>query len=645
MALYRDIQFNKGTVTDLMGATGTVTGATFNKDKKGWALHTGVGKYVQYDKQLLPDGAFSVVAWVKCDKIDLVSRILPLIANNTFGAYGIILNSNYNGSISRPMLWLGANNFKYFYYVLDTKWHCFIFTIDGGLQTSISSAKMYVDNIEKAQMAAAITSGTPNARNTFLYLGGASAGANPIGKYDARLKVYDHVLTSKEREREQVEFEAAQPLTYQKRLLSLPKPTELKQSGLIAKYNMKPVGGILHDISGNGKHITVPVGGYITTAKGLRGYNKNIGLSTYNLIPTTLSCTDFTYCLAHDGMVFPSATLFHKIKYIGVSNTTLKYFETPTFTDFTPSIPVAQLTSNGTIIFTYTNSTKTLTVTINGVFAGSCVFATAIGTTSFESILNVGNYAGKQINGTIKDITIYNKVISTPEIKQYHNQFNEVILHEKFEDMAVGSAKLPNGWIKNGGSFVCGESTTNDAVIKSIRKGTKYLRCVTAGIVAIPSKWVNGTMEFSLYKNTLNNTTQIGLISDIIKLGVWNGFGYMFWFYQNNSISMYRINNTGGTNVITTSPNYISNNTWYRIRITRTTSGTFTIYILGGNFTSWTLVGDTNKDGVMNNQDAQWGSGSNPVSDTTYNSSSYFVIDLDANDRVSDILIQNQIKA
>ena len=53
MGLYRDIQFNKGTVTDLMGAVGTVTGATFNKDKKGWALQTGSGKYVQYDKQLL----------------------------------------------------------------------------------------------------------------------------------------------------------------------------------------------------------------------------------------------------------------------------------------------------------------------------------------------------------------------------------------------------------------------------------------------------------------------------------------------------------------------------------------------------------------------------------------------------------------
>ena len=77
---------------------------------------------------------------------------------------------------------------------------------------------------------------------------------------------------------------------------------------------------------------------------------------------------------------------------------------------------------------------------------------------------------------------------------------------------------------------------------------------------------------------------------------------------------------------------YIAINTWYRIRITRSTSGVFTVYILGGNFTNWTLVSTTG------------GSGTNPVTDNTYTTSSYFVMDLDANDRVSGINIQSQIK-
>ena len=428
-----------------------------------------------------------------------------------------------------------------------------------------------------------------------------------------------------------------QPLTYQKRLLSLPKPTELKQSGLVAAYNMKPVGNVLHDISGNGNHCN-QFGILHSTVKSVvfrtLGYFKNTSFVGLN---TGLNANRYSISFRIKNNSTAQQQL---IQFTGTQN----YIADNKITLFGTSNPLTQNSSMGIgqwNTITFLIKAPGAEIYMNGVSDGSNLTYTEnisalrifIGTLYNEQ-------ATLKLNAEIQDIRIHNRLLTAQEIKAYHNSFNEVILHEKFEDMAVGSAKLPNGWIKNGGSFVCGESTTNDAVIKSIRKGTKYLRCVTAGIVAIPCKWVNGTIEFSWYKAALSNVTRISFIdTDLIPNNIK---AYIINIETDNSI---RLVKTTVSNLIITTPNYITINTYYRIRITRTTSGIFSIYILGGNFTSWTLVGDTNKDGVMNNQDAQWGSGSNPVSDTTYNSSSYFVIDLDANDRVSDILIQNQIKA
>ena len=336
--------------------------------------------------------------------------------------------------------------------------------------------------------------------------------------------------------------------------------------------------------------------------------------------------------MSHDEFSGTSWVIFEKSpsKYIGISvGGMLKYFDGSQL-GFTPQIPISQLYRKGTIVFTYNNTTKIMMVYIDGLYAGQCTFINPIGTTSFASVFNSGGYGGKQIDGVVKDISIYNRVISTQEIKAYHNSFNEITLHETFDDMAVGSSRLPNGWIKNGGSFVCEENTTNDPVIKLIRKGTKYLKCVTAGIVAIPCKQAYGTWEFDWFKGSDTNTMLISFIQTQIS-GYPAGFGYTFRVIANECIAITK-HSGGAADLMLTNTSYINNNTWYRIRITRTTLGVFTVYILGGNFTNWTLVSTTG------------GSGTNPVTDNTYTTSSYFVMDLDANDRVSGINIQSQIK-
>jgi hypothetical protein len=73
--------------------------------------------------------------------------------------------------------------------------------------------------------------------------------------------------------------------------------------------------------------------------------------------------------------------------------------------------------------------------------------------------------------------------------------------------------------------------------------------------------------------------------------------------------------------------NYIKNFIWYRVRITRTITGIFTVWIKGDIFSDWTLISTIG------------GSGTNPATDNTHTTSRYFVLDLDTNDCVADIEI------
>jgi len=83
-----------------------------------------------------------------------------------------------------------------------------------------------------------------------------------------------------------------------------------------------------------------------------------------------------------------------------------------------------------------------------------------------------------------------------------------------------------------------------------------------------------------------------------------------------------------GGSLWSTAKSYVSNNTWYRIKITRSSIGVFTVYIKGGSF------GD---DYVL--VDVTGGAGTNPGTDNTYTTSNYFVVDLDPGDEISNVTI------
>lgn len=174
--------------------------------------------------------------------------------------------------------------------------------------------------------------------------------------------------------------------------------------------------------------------------------------------------------------------------------------------------------------------------------------------------------------------------------------------------------------------------------LPTLTKGSKYLECVTEGNLGIPCNQSYGTWEFDLYTT---GTTQPFIHFTANNLNTYGGAGftgYMMFFYSDGRIDLTRSNSGGsGSNLFRTATTGYVKNTWYRIKITRSTAGVFTVLMKGG-----ALTPTAGYDGYTLITPA---SGTNPVTDTTYTSSQYLVLELDAGDRIANIKLTQGVQA
>lgn len=167
--------------------------------------------------------------------------------------------------------------------------------------------------------------------------------------------------------------------------------------------------------------------------------------------------------------------------------------------------------------------------------------------------------------------------------------------------------------------------------LPTIVGGTKYLECVTSGTIALPSKQAYGTWEFDLYKGADASEISCYYINNNDKLSP--SVGYRTSFSNTERVTLQRAVN--GSSVVDnfTISSYIQNNTWYRIKITRTLSGVITLYIKGGTFgNEYVLVSMIG------------GLGTNPITDNTYTTSNFFTIVLDVGSRIANIIMRKGIE-
>jgi len=175
----------------------------------------------------------------------------------------------------------------------------------------------------------------------------------------------------------------------------------------------------------------------------------------------------------------------------------------------------------------------------------------------------------------------------------------------------------------------------------------KVLTCTSAGTIATQSRQSHGCWEFDVYKGADGNAVNQAFIRDrsdgAINTG---GEGYIVLFNNDESIILRRTNIGSFDNQFVTAASYIDINTWYRLKVTRTTDGEFTVLIKGGSFTAtigydgWTLVQPTGES--LSGDPLVYTN--NPVTDNTYTTSEYCVLDLDASDKCTNLLFKNQKK-
>lgn len=214
--------------------------------------------------------------------------------------------------------------------------------------------------------------------------------------------------------------------------------------------------------------------------------------------------------------------------------------------------------------------------------------------------------------------------------------YREFVLSTTMQTFSIEATRLTDenayfGLLQAGTFYIDNVSMTEIAPLPTLTKGSKYLECVTAGVLAIPSTQAFGTIEFDFYKGADINISSFYVIANT-NLGA---NGYAFQINSTESIGLYK---TGLYTLALTANSYITINTWYRLKITRSTAGVFTVLIKGGAFVptagrnGWTLIS------------VAGGSGSNPTSaDLAVTSANYFSLDFDAGDRISNILLRNGI--
>jgi len=181
-----------------------------------------------------------------------------------------------------------------------------------------------------------------------------------------------------------------------------------------------------------------------------------------------------------------------------------------------------------------------------------------------------------------------------------------------YAGMILRTIGVADGWIEY-----------DDISIREVAKEDLVKECTTAGLLYTESGMA-GTWEWDIFHHASSSGTVIFMASVAGQETAGAQYGYSINLGTTEAFSLRELVNGAVGLRCYTSNGYISENTWYSFRVTRSPAGQFTMYIKGGAFTSWTLI----------NPDLF---GPNPYTDISTTTSKYFVLDLDAGDKFCNL--------
>lgn len=269
------------------------------------------------------------------------------------------------------------------------------------------------------------------------------------------------------------EFLNSKPQLKQKRNIKPIKPSSLmnlKDTGLVLAYNMQPQGNTLVDISGNGYNSIKPssIGGSNKSEQGMTNTGKENWITTQSAPMDSDFSISFRLKKTYTGTVLN--TVFRTSNggstgvwvYLDFSfNGRLSLDSNTNVAHFLSALPVVG--KEYTVTLTFVSATNLTSCYIDGVLFGTSNSYVPVGTRT--SVVRVGHSANGNDNllNELQDLRLYNRILSSQEIKDYHNSFTPITLIDDFSDQPADNASsiVPTGWQRISGTFKIGENIIN----------------------------------------------------------------------------------------------------------------------------------------------------------------------------------------
>jgi len=407
------------------------------------------------------------------------------------------------------------------------------------------------------------------------------------------------------------------------------------ETGLVSGWNMKPVNNTVVDqgpygnngtLSSNISFEKTPLGDTAVFQAGHNGIQINGVGGDVDVTKGTLSGwinLDDYASSTYKHLFFISYSSGHRIRLGADNNNKLSaYYQSSSTKQVTTSIALYRGWIH--VGMTWDTTAGELKMYINGVQSGSTVTGLSVIDTAFSSAsIGINGTGGSErFLGKAVKPEMFNEVKSENWFAKEYAKGRTALFKTDFcANASVASEGGTIGAFLSNTPFQFGDTTCRYKVSSDTINGTpvKVIECTTAGVVYIPTSVFGqtpteaayGTWEFWANK-TDTGSIYIYFINDLSVLTSSNGYYTLLTGGEAVSSGT----RTAGSNVADfTSSEVISANQWNRFKVTRTPAGIFTTYLNDTSITANT--------------------GNNPFTDTTFTTSNYIVLDLDAGDKIA----------
>jgi hypothetical protein len=410
-------------------------------------------------------------------------------------------------------------------------------------------------------------------------------------------------------------------------------------TGLVAAYDMHPCDGVVKDLSGNGNDGTI--NGPVFENTEIGGSMKFDGVDDYIEIADdpSLDITDDLTVLLWLKTTNSTGSLVSKFTTSG-NQRSWGMFISASKLQFVISSAgdVGEIEDSGVVInddiahmiaCVYSKDTNSIKFYIDESFAIEKTYTTQTnGIFNSTAVLKIGDNVslGGFVSGSMSTPQIFTRALNQSEIQALYNCGAQAVNFKTdygvCESVAAESApgELSNSpFRKESGTWKISTDTIGGDTCKVIE-------CVTAGVLQVPTAYffgddtqaAYGTFEWWARKNGASADLTVGFVgNDKLSTSDAGFSGYSFKFNPAERLQLSSINSGAISPLFFTDIAYINLDTWYKVKITRSSEGEFYSYL---------------NDILI---DPTGGTGTNPATNTTHTTSKYIVLDLDAGDKIA----------